>query len=197
VNRLDRRKRDVRERILGAAYDLFLEKGVESTTIEDICERADVANRTFFNHFPVRRDMLRSLAEGQLANSFDVVIATTEQSLSARLVGAFDDIAAALVESGDAHREMIGELAAVVGYAVGPGAGFHDTVLEVINEGITQGEVSFHHDARTLTDIVVAAISGAVVDWARDRTDSLETNLHELGITLADLLTAGGKSARR
>ena len=38
VNRMDRRKREVRDRILGAAFDLFLSQGVSATTIEEICD---------------------------------------------------------------------------------------------------------------------------------------------------------------
>jgi len=60
VNRLERRKLEVREKILAAAFDLFLGQGVAATTIEEICERADVANRTFFNHFATRQDMIRA-----------------------------------------------------------------------------------------------------------------------------------------
>ncbi|MGB8389499.1 helix-turn-helix domain-containing protein [Mycobacterium sp.] len=63
MNRTERRKREVRERILTAAFDLFLRQGVSATTIEEICERADVANRTFFNHFATRQDMIRALAQ--------------------------------------------------------------------------------------------------------------------------------------
>jgi AcrR family transcriptional regulator len=55
VNRLERRKREVREKILAAAFELFLRQGVAATTIEQICEHADVANRTFFNHFAIVR----------------------------------------------------------------------------------------------------------------------------------------------
>ena len=198
MSRVDRRKREVRERILGAAFDLFLEHGVESTTIEDICERADVANRTFFNYFPARRDMLRALAEGRLSEPLEVAVERTPQPVSARLIGAFDGIAEALVESGDAYRKLIGEMMDIVGYAVQPAAGYRDTVLELISEAIARGEIAARHEAGTLTDIVVAALSGGIVDWAGESTDSLETNLHDLGVALADLLTAGiGTTTRR
>jgi Bacterial regulatory proteins, tetR family len=39
------RKQEVRDRILGAAFELFLDRGVSTTTIEDIRERTDVARR--------------------------------------------------------------------------------------------------------------------------------------------------------
>lgn len=46
--RFERRKQQSRDRILEAAFELFRAQGIERTTIEDICERADVATRTFF-----------------------------------------------------------------------------------------------------------------------------------------------------
>ena len=99
MNRMDRRKMEVRDRILRAAFDLFLSQGVSATTIEEICERADVANRTFFNHFPTRQDMMRALAESRLLNLHDVVFDRTSEPFPRRLVGLFDDIATALVKS--------------------------------------------------------------------------------------------------
>ncbi len=40
-----------RDQVYGAAVALFVEKGFDSTTMEDIADRADVARATVFNHF--------------------------------------------------------------------------------------------------------------------------------------------------
>jgi AcrR family transcriptional regulator len=191
VNRLERRKLEVREKILAAAFDLFLGQGVAATTIEEICERADVANRTFFNHFATRQDMIRALAERRLVNLHDVVFDRADEAIPARLVGVFDDIAAALAKSGDTYRELIGEMLATSGYCVQRGFNLHDTFAELVKEGVARGEVSATHDAETLADIIVGALSGGIVNWTVDRTYSLQTNLHNLGVALAELLSAG------
>jgi AcrR family transcriptional regulator len=191
VNRLERRKLEVREKILAAAFDLFLGQGVAATTIEEICERADVANRTFFNHFATRQDMIRALAERRLVNLHDVVFDRADEAIPARLVGVFDDIAAALAKSDDTYRELIGEMLATSGYGVQRGFNLHDTFAELVKEGVARGEVSATHDAETLADIIVGALSGGIVNWTVDRTYSLQTNLHNLGVALAELLSAG------
>jgi AcrR family transcriptional regulator len=191
VNRTERRKREVRETILAAAFDLFLRQGVAATTIEEICERADVANRTFFNHFATRQDMIRALAERRLVNLHDVVFDRTDQPIPSRLVGVFDDIATALAGSGDTYRELIGEMLATSGYGVHRGLNLHDTFVELVKEGVARGEVSARHDAETLADIIVGALSGGILNWTVDRTYSLPTNLHNLGVALAELLTVG------
>jgi AcrR family transcriptional regulator len=188
VNRFERRKLEVRERILAAAFELFLRKGVAATTIEEICEHADVANRTFFNHFATRQDMIRALAQRRLVNLHDVVFDRADQPIPARLIGVFDDIATALVGSGDTHREMIGDMLATSGYGIQRGFNLHDTFVELVKEGVARGEVGARHDPETLADIIVGALSGGILNWTVDRTYSLETNLHNLAVALAELL---------
>jgi AcrR family transcriptional regulator len=48
----------VRLRIAAAARDLFAAQGYEQTTVEAIAERAGVARRTFFRHFPSKDDAI-------------------------------------------------------------------------------------------------------------------------------------------
>jgi AcrR family transcriptional regulator len=189
VNRHERRKLEVRDKILTAAFELFLRKGVAATTIEEICEHADVANRTFFNHFATRQDMIRALAQRRLVNLHDVVFDRADQPIPARLIGVFDDIAATLAGSGDTYRELIGEMLATSGYGIQRGFNLHDTFVELLKEGVARGEVSARHDAETLADIVVGALSGGILNWTVDRTYSMETNLHNLGVALAELLS--------
>jgi len=178
----------VQEKILAAAFDLFLRKGVAATTIEEICERADVANRTFFNHFATRQDMIRALAERRLDNLHEVVFDRGDQPIPARLVGIFDDIATTLAGSDDTYRELIGEMLATSGYGIQRGFNLHDTFVELVKEGVARGEVNPRHHAETLADILVGALSGGILNWTLDRTYPLETNLHNLGIALAELL---------
>jgi AcrR family transcriptional regulator len=190
VTRTERRKQEVREKILAAAFDLFLAQGVNATKIEEICERADVANRTFFNHFATRQDMMRALAERRLVNLHDVFFDRGDEAVPVRLVGVFDDIAIALVKSGDTYREMIGEMLAASGYGIQRGFNLHDTFVELVKGGVARGEVSQRHDPETLADIIVGALSGGIVNWTVDGTYSLEANLHNLGVALAELLTS-------
>ncbi len=191
MNRQDRRKLEVRERILQAAFDLFLSQGMQATTIEDICERADVANRTFFNHFATRQDMVRALAEQRLLNLHDLLQDRATEPVPARLIGVFDGIAAALVESGDTYREMIGAMLGANASGVQRGFGLHVAYLELIKGGVARGEVGSRHDPQTLADIIVGALVGGVVNWTNDKTYSLETGLHNLAVALADLLRTG------
>ncbi|CAN5154817.1 hypothetical protein BH11ACT3_BH11ACT3_25050 [soil metagenome] len=48
----ERKKAQTRHAIHEAAYGLVKEQGLEGTTIDQICQQADVSSRTFFNYFP-------------------------------------------------------------------------------------------------------------------------------------------------
>lgn len=48
----ERKKIKARLAIERAALELVLERGYDGTTVEDICERAEVSKKTFFNYFP-------------------------------------------------------------------------------------------------------------------------------------------------
>ncbi|MEU9831198.1 TetR/AcrR family transcriptional regulator [Streptosporangium sp. NPDC048047] len=57
-SRRERKKRQTRQLIAEAAIRLFGEQGYEQTTVAQIAAAADVATKTFFNHFPSKEDVL-------------------------------------------------------------------------------------------------------------------------------------------
>lgn len=46
------------QRLVGAALELFEERGYENTTVIEIAERAGLTKSTFFRHFPDKREVL-------------------------------------------------------------------------------------------------------------------------------------------
>jgi AcrR family transcriptional regulator len=48
----ERKKLQTRNAIHDAAFRLIDEQGLDATTVEQICQQADVSSRTFFNYFP-------------------------------------------------------------------------------------------------------------------------------------------------
>ncbi len=65
TGRVARRRARVRQRLLVAAEELIAARGVESVTIDDITDAADIAARSFYHHFDSKHDILVPLARAR------------------------------------------------------------------------------------------------------------------------------------
>jgi AcrR family transcriptional regulator len=84
---------DVRRHMREAALELFREKGYDRTTAAEIAARAGVTERTFFRHFPDKREVLFN--EAELHVRLDVAIANAPSKLGPLeiVVWAFQSLA--------------------------------------------------------------------------------------------------------
>jgi len=64
-DRRSRRRAEGRQRVFRAAVDLFIERGFDATTMDDIAERADVARATVFNYFQRKTAFLDEWSAGR------------------------------------------------------------------------------------------------------------------------------------
>jgi AcrR family transcriptional regulator len=188
VDRHERRRQASRSKILTAAFELLRTQGLEATTIEEICERADVANRTFFNHFPTKRDMVRALAVERVRNLHAVLAERAGEPALDRLVRFFDDVAANLEAAGPAYREVVGAMLAESGTGADHGSEVYATFLELVKDGVAAGEITDRHPPGTLADVVVGSLVGGLVNWSVDETYAIGSGLHDVAVALADLL---------
>ncbi|MDR7161195.1 TetR family transcriptional regulator [Arthrobacter sp. BE255] len=54
----ERKRAATRAAITAAARALTAEHGLNGYTVEEVCERADISRRTFFNYFPTKEDAI-------------------------------------------------------------------------------------------------------------------------------------------
>ncbi len=185
ADRFERRKQASRARILDAAFRLFRAQGVEGTTIEEICAEADVATRTFFNHFPKRDDMVRALALERLRG----VEAALAERRPSDLVGFFDEIAEYLDASGAFYRELVGTMLVLSRNGTDRSGELHGAFLNLIKDGVAAGDVTTRHDPLTLADLVVGTLTAVLMNWTADASYSIRAGLHGAALALTDLLT--------
>jgi AcrR family transcriptional regulator len=73
----ERKRAETRDKLETAAVTLVLKNGLEHTTIDAICEAAEVSGRTFFNYFDSKEDAILGLKDS----------AITDESMAALLLG--------------------------------------------------------------------------------------------------------------
>ena len=68
VTRGQKRVAKTRRKLKEAALDVFSEKGVEATTVEDITEKANLGKGTLYRHFTDKEEMVATLVEDAISN---------------------------------------------------------------------------------------------------------------------------------
>jgi AcrR family transcriptional regulator len=169
--RRERRKQEIHDRLLGAARTLFNRKGFEATTVDEICARADVAQKTFFNHFASKAQLLRALAEeGSKQLLADIEAARKRgRSTRARLAAFFEGVAERAAVAGPMHRELLTELIHAIhasGTEPDQARRLHAAFGALVGDGIDAGDVTRRHAPETLTEMVMGAYYALMFNWA-------------------------------
>ena len=167
--RRERRRTEVRDRILDAARVLFDERGYDDTKVSDICERADLAYGTFFNHFGEKRELLRSMAEEAVSKVRDDLEQLAKQpgSIEDHLVALFEGGAAEFEADGSHKRELLGKIHAIA-YTEAPEQSdrlFHAAFEAFIEESVSRGLVRSDVPVETLAEVVASTFSSLALSW--------------------------------
>jgi AcrR family transcriptional regulator len=169
IDRRERRRIELRERILEAARELFEERGYGATKVSEICDRADVAYGTFFNHFPEKRDVLRQLAELSLQGITEDLEELAKQpgTIEDQLLSLFSGSAETLAETRPESRELLGHIHAIA-YTEAPAARdrrFHAAFEAFLAEGRARGRVRDDVPVETLADVVGGTFASLALSW--------------------------------
>lgn len=79
MGKIDENKRKKKEALFNTAYELFTTKGITSTTISDIVEKAEVAKGTFYLYFTNKYDIKNKLVVHKTQELFDAAGAALEK----------------------------------------------------------------------------------------------------------------------
>jgi AcrR family transcriptional regulator len=69
----ERKKRQTREAIASAAMALFAEHGFDAVTVADVARAADVSEKTVFNYFPAKEDLVMHGGEERRAALIEAI----------------------------------------------------------------------------------------------------------------------------
>ncbi|HWO89193.1 MAG TPA: TetR/AcrR family transcriptional regulator [Gemmatimonadales bacterium] len=185
VGRRERKKEETRRRIFVSALQLFQEKGFQSTTIDDITERADVAKGTFFNYFPRKEAVIEYLAEEWLQVAEDVV--ARPGPVGPRLIELYAGAARAYEENPDLAQMVL--RTSMQRFCCpapeGPWRRFDELVMALIREGQASGELRSDLGARVLYGVLASCFVGALMWWFGERSEDPDPSLRDVTLTQA------------
>jgi AcrR family transcriptional regulator len=175
---LPRSGEDARRRLQGAALELWSERGYERTTTAEIAARAGVTDRTFFRHFPDKREVLFDGAaemRGALVRALGA--APAQLAPLKALQHAFAAVAP-MFEQNRAHyavrERVIAETPALRERQL---AKMADLTSAMTSALMARGFEE--RRTRLICEVAMATFVYATAAWAADAKGSLETHLDQ------------------
>jgi AcrR family transcriptional regulator len=201
LSRRERKKERTRQEIYRAAMALFLTRGFDAVTVEDICETADVAKGTFFLHFPTKDALL--LEYGKEATR------ELEELLHAHRGGAtaaLQKILTSLAQRATRHAAIVQLLArellsrpTALADVTEQTRDLGQLFVKIVQQAQTAGELRKDIDPRLAAAIITSAYFAIVGEWARrgGKFDLASAIQQSLDVVVNGLAEKQGDSVHR
>lgn len=129
VGKLDEKKKQKREALLGAAYDLFTSQGIFDTSISDIVKKAEMAKGTFYLYFKDKFDIRTALITEKAGKLFSVVREKMRDKRADSLEETVIQLVDIIIDELDADKRMLEFISKNLRWGI-----FHKVILEGGNE---------------------------------------------------------------
>jgi AcrR family transcriptional regulator len=166
----ERKKRATRERLLDAAEDLFVERGYDATTMDEIAARADVSRATAFNYFPRKDGFLFAWAAARreqvaelLAREEDEAVGTADRVRHALMT--LCDLVEANAES---NRSLLRAYVRAGGPLLPGASATAEVFARTLRVGQQRGDIRPDLDVDAAGRVLFDAYIGALVRWSSE-----------------------------
>lgn len=190
TSRRERKKIETRLRILDAALALMAERGYDGVRIEEIAARADIANATFFLHFPTKAALLTAFNEHVSAK-----IAQRLEGFDLGAVEKLELLRAIVLDEWSTHSELLRRIVADAASQdsrslIETSESLVALVAKIVADGQTKGELSSDFDAYIIAQCLDASWRAATLQWTAtgDAGRAREANRQALDIILRGAL---------
>lgn len=190
-----------REKLIEAGGKLFLEKGFDATSVQDICRHANVSKGAFYHYFETKQVLFMILMEQW---SSEIMQSTLSQSVSEGLTvgdqlvqmpfkftSAFESVAKGFPILVDFWRQAMDD-PDMWKMAVMPYRYFTQFFVRVIENGKKDGSIRPDIDNEVMARLLVAIAMGYLLEAAYEQNDGNPQEIAAEGIRLT-LEGIGGK----
>ncbi|HUT84796.1 MAG TPA: TetR/AcrR family transcriptional regulator [Thermodesulfobacteriota bacterium] len=185
VSRRETKKRELREAIYETAMALFLQKGFDNVTVEDITHQIEIAKGTFFNYFPNKESILLYFMRRHLEEVKDQIprvikeAKTTQQKLHC----LFSILAKMVVTNEPLVKWVLLESLRLRVYKKEKkevSRKILQSVVEIIREGQESGEIKKNMNPEKIAKIMESIFFFSAIRWLTfDRHTPLIDDIQE------------------
>lgn len=191
LGRRERKKLEVRRRILDAAETLFATQGVAATTVDQIGELADVSQTTFFNHFSTKAGLVDALVD-DLVVLFEGILQRSRDT-GATVAETVHALFHASAELTEVQHRLLRDIIAETARNSSPAARaslalMREGFADYLAAGQTAGQVRGDREAHLLADAVLGLYIAVFLFWTTAADYPVAERLREVTGMAVDLV---------
>ncbi len=183
--RRERRKQEIREKIMESAISLFETRGCDATTLEEICEQADVSRPTFYSYYPSKQDLIRALVEKlwlAVAHELTEKLLTRQAGTTEYVETFFKLIRTEIARYSRLERELIrysmhSDVNTESMNMLGVLTNLFNTVY---TEGKKRGDIGNRYPVDFLAEMTMGGIAAVMTKWGVDNDYPVDKRLKQL-----------------
>jgi AcrR family transcriptional regulator len=163
------------QKIVDTSLRLFGQHGYTATTVDQICEAAEIGKATFFRYFPTKASVLEELSDA-VYSSLEAQLkefSNGEDSAGARLQHFYELVRGAAAADLGLTRAMVdsGAMDPITNPVVSARHTRSISILaEILRSGQVTGELTAAIDANHLAVMIEAMAFNTVATWAQSAT---------------------------
>lgn len=187
-------KTTIKDRLLKAAWQLFLEKGYEETTVNDIIDYSKTSRGSFYHHFRGKEDLIFSLAY-MFDDNYDEWLEALTPDMTAidKLIDLDRFVLTNLEHSRYApfFSTLYGLQVMTEGtrHILNPKRRYYQIILQLVKEGIETGEIKTNAPYTEIAEKFASLERGFTYDWCLNQQRySLFHNGHDIITTYLNSL---------
>ncbi len=188
-DRVPRSGKEARERLTKAALELFAERGFDAVTTSEIAATAGVTERTYFRHFPDKREVLFD-GERRLAEWVTDALASVPSDVPpwSAMRRTIDRVVPPL----EANRQAADHLAAIVAAtpALQERAAAKEAHLVALITDLLSARGATQEEAALVARTAWGVLAHAIGTWRAASGTPLRTHVDRSFTTLGDLVGA-------
>lgn len=190
---VEKKKKEIRNRIIAVAGALFNQQGFENTTMDQIATKAVVARKTLYNYFPLKEaiadEYVRSISKDTAQETLETF--SDLPDVRSRLIAAINNRYDWL----ELNPEVCGialmyrmKLMLQEPHRKFEPSGTQQLIKEILRSGQEEGEIRTDIPIERVFDIIEYMRTAMVLDWLNDNT---RVNLREETVQLVNLVLCG------
>lgn len=164
----ERKRAATRARLLEVATDLFVRRGYQATSIDDIAASAGVSRMTVYHHFPRKDVIMEAWVAARRAHLQRVLAdaAAGTTGTATQLRTAFAAMADLYESDAAVSRSLVAEWVRIGGPVATYAARTGGVIVRMLDRGRRRGEIRSEIDPQAAGQVLLDVYLGALYRWA-------------------------------